>query len=284
MSVKITKLKEMGFCYGVKRAIQLLEKSAAENQSVDCYGELVHNPQVMQKLKSRGIRVINSAAEIASPVVAISAHGLSPQAETELGKYPAAVIDATCPSVKKVQKAALRLASDGYTVVIFGDARHIEVQGILGWAQGKGLAATNPGLLFTDKPWPRKIGLLSQTTQVPENYLTFVKAVLDKALTGHSEISVLDTVCQEVRRRQSLSQALAAQSDLMLVVGGQNSANSRRLVELSSALTETHLVENEDEIDPAWLSGKSSIGITSGTSTSQESIDSVVARLEQLTR
>jgi 4-hydroxy-3-methylbut-2-enyl diphosphate reductase len=282
MKMKINKLRETGFCYGVKRAIDLLEKSAVEYGSVDCLGDLVHNSQVMQKLKSKGIRVVNSPADCTSPAVAISAHGVSPQVEDELNAKKAILIDATCPSVKKVQKAARRLAKNGYTVVVFGDVRHSEVMGILGWAQGQGIAALEPEMIFHKQPWPRKIGILAQTTQVPENYLKFVKAILDRAMIDNSEITILDTICREVRRRQSLSQSLAAESDLMLMVGGRNSANSRRLTELCTALTETHWIENASEIEQAWLSGKSSIGITSGTSTSEEDIDAVSARLKQL--
>jgi 4-hydroxy-3-methylbut-2-enyl diphosphate reductase len=283
MAVKITRLKTLGFCYGVKRAIQMLEKAAMENKSVDCYGDLVHNSRVMQKLKEQGVRVINDKKDISSSLVAVSAHGLSPQMESELAAGPVKLMDATCPSVKKVQNAAHRLAKSGHTVIVYGDARHIEVQGILGYAGGLGLAALEAGLLFPDQKWPRKIGILSQTTQVPEHFVAFVKAVLERAMNGNSEIVILDTVCQEVRRRQSLSQALAAKSDLVLVVGGKNSANTRRLEELCAASSETHLVESALEIEPAWLKNKKKIGVTSGTSASEETIDEVVTRLEQLT-
>jgi 4-hydroxy-3-methylbut-2-enyl diphosphate reductase len=283
MKTKITKQNATGFCYGVKRAINILEKSAAEYGSVDCLGELVHNPEVMQKLEKQGIKVIQSPGEITCSVAAISAHGVSPQVEFEMGNQKVKLIDATCPSVKKVQKAAQRLAKSGFTVVIYGDSKHAEVKGILGWANGKGVASLNAKDLFDIHGWPRKIGILSQTTQVPENYLKFVKAVIDKAMTGNSEITILETVCREVRQRQCLSQSLAEKSDLILVVGGKNSANTRRLLEICSTLTETHLIENAQEIDPAWLAGKKNIGITSGTSTSEESINQVVSRLRHFT-
>ncbi len=283
MKVKIIKLKETGFCYGVKRAIEILKKAADENVSVDCVGELVHNPQVMHNLKKLGIKVIDSPADISSPVVAISAHGVSPQVETQLESKALKLIDATCPSVKKVHQAVKRLTKSGYTIVVFGDARHAEVKGILGWTQGRGIAALESAIAFPVPPYPRKIAVVSQTTQVPENYLKFVKELLDRVMKGNSEIIILDTVCQEVRRRQRLSQGLAAKSDLILVVGGKNSANSRRLVELCAALAETHLVETADEIQSSWLAGKKSIGVTSGTSTSQESIDEVITKLQILT-
>jgi 4-hydroxy-3-methylbut-2-enyl diphosphate reductase len=267
MKTKITRLKEIGFCYGVKRAIDIMEKSAFENGSVDCLGELVHNSEVMSKMKSIGVNVIASPGDIAAPAVGISAHGVSPSMEAELGSQPAKLIDATCPTVKRLQKAVQRLAKNGFAVIVFGDAGH----------------TLDAESVYMDLPWPRKIALISQTTQAPENYLQFVNAVLDKALNSGREISILDTVCSEVRRRQSVSRSLAVKSDLVLVVGGKNSANSRRLLELCAGSTETHLIENASEIDPEWLAGKFNIGVTSGTSTSQESVDEVMAELEKLT-
>ena len=282
MTVNIVKVKEHGFCYGVKRAIRILEKAALENGKVDCLGDLVHNPQVMQRLSQQGVNVIESPQLVQSPAVAISAHGVSPQLESDLAALPARLIDATCPSVKKVHKAVHRLARQGYSVIVFGDASHAEVKGILGWAQGKGQATMKADELFSGAAWPRKIGLVSQTTQVLENYLDFIQAVLARAMTGQSEIIILDTVCQGVRRRQTLSRDLAARSDLMLVIGGKTSANSRRLVELCAPLTETHLIETAAEIDPRWLRGKTNIGVTSGTSTSEETIGEVIQALKSI--
>jgi 4-hydroxy-3-methylbut-2-en-1-yl diphosphate reductase len=284
MKTRISKIKEVGFCYGVKRAIDILARSALENGSVECLGEVVHNPQVMQKLKSQGISVINSANDMRGNMVAISAHGVSPQVEARLVDAKLRLIDATCPTVKKVQKTVQRMAKSGYDIVIFGDAAHAEVKGLLGWAQGRAIATTYPEQVIIAFPKFHRIGIVSQTTQVPESYLRFVKEILDKALTGNTEITILDTICREVRRRQSLTQSLAAKSDLIVVVGGKNSANSRRLAELGSALTETHLIEKAIEIDPKWLAGKKKIGIASGTSTSQESIDEVFAKLQNLTK
>jgi 4-hydroxy-3-methylbut-2-en-1-yl diphosphate reductase len=283
MKTKITKLKETGFCYGVKRAIEILERSAAESGPVQCLGEVVHNPQVIQSLQSRGVDIVDSLEKISGPVAAISAHGVAPRVEEELRLKPLSVIDATCPTVKKVQKAVQKLVKNGFYVVVFGDDRHAEVQGLLGYAEGQGCAALESARVFENVPWPGKIGLVSQTTQVPENYLEFVKELLDKGLNDNREISVLDTICREVRRRQKLTQELAARVDLMLVVGGRNSANSRRLMELCASTTETHLIQNAAEIDPAWLDGKIRIGITSGTSTSPQDIEAVAARLQSLT-
>ena len=284
MKTRISKMKEVGFCHGVKRAVDIMERSALDHGSVECLGELVHNPQVMQNLKKHGINVIYSPEDIRANVVAISAHGVSPQVEAVLTDAKLTLVDATCPTVKKVQKAVQRMARNGYDLIIFGDAKHAEVKGLLGWAQDRALATTEPELVFDALKRFRKIGIVSQTTQVPESYLRFVKEILDRAMTRNVEITILDTICREVRRRQVLTQSLAANSDLIVVVGGKNSANSLRLAELGTALTETHLIENASEIDPNWLAGKKKIAITSGTSTSQESIDEVYTKIYNMTK
>jgi 4-hydroxy-3-methylbut-2-en-1-yl diphosphate reductase len=278
--VKISRVKETGFCFGVRRAIDILEKIAGEKGDIDTLGALVHNEEVLKKLSARGISVIDDFDQIKNRVVAISAHGVSPQVESELKKRGVEVVDTTCPSVRRAQTVARKLAEDGYFVVIYGEARHPEVKGILGWAGEKGLATLDIQPLAEMKKLPRRIGILSQTTQIPENFSGFVKDLLDLALANDVEIHIVDTICHGVRKRQSASLDMARKVDLMLVIGGRTSANSRRLLELCSKVTEAHLIGNAGEIDPQWLRGKKRIGVTSGTSTSDETIDEVINELK----
>ncbi len=278
--MKIEKVPEIGFCFGVKRAIEMLEKAAREKGKIDTLGALVHNEEVLRELNDRGVSVVDSIDQIKNRVAAISAHGVSPQVETELREKAKEVIDTTCPSVRAAQKAAARLAKAGFFVVIFGEAKHPEVKGILGYTGEKGLATLDTGPLEAMKELPLRIGILSQTTQIPENFVRFIKDVLDIALFYQSEILIVDTICQGVRKRQSGSLDLAKKVDLMLVIGGRSSANSRRLLELCSGVTEAHLIGNAREIDPGWLKGKKRIGVTSGTSTSEQTIEECISKLE----
>lgn len=280
MSVKVKKAAEIGFCFGVRRAIDILETIAQKRGKVDTLGALVHNEEVLQKLNSEGISVINSLEEIKSHPVAISAHGVSPQIEAELRQRGVDVIDTTCPSVRRAQTAAYRLAKDGFFVIVYGEANHAEVRGILGWAQGRGLATLDIKSLADMKQLPRRIGILSQTTQIPENFVEFIKKLLEIALSSGTEIRIVNTICQGAQKRQSGSLQLARKVDLMFVIGGRTSANSRRLLGLCSGVTEAHLIANAEEIDPEWLKGKKNIGITSGTSTSEQTIDEVMDRLK----
>ncbi|MBN1190739.1 MAG: 4-hydroxy-3-methylbut-2-enyl diphosphate reductase [Dehalococcoidales bacterium] len=278
--MKIYKVKEIGFCFGVRRAIDILEKTALELGNVDTLGALVHNEEVLKKLSEKGINVIDSFDQIKNKVVAISAHGVSPKVEADLKKMKVKVVDTTCPSVRRAQTTARKLAEAGFLVVIYGEARHPEVKGIMGCAGEKGIATLDVKPLAEISTLPRKIGILSQTTQIPENFSDFIKRFLDIALSDNAEIRIMDTICQGVRKRQLESLELAKKVDLMLVIGGRSSANSRRLLELCSKVTESYLVGNASEIESQWLKNKQKIGLTSGTSTSERTINEVVDELQ----
>jgi 4-hydroxy-3-methylbut-2-enyl diphosphate reductase len=282
MKAGTQKAKEIGFCFGVRRAIETLEKAADECGALDSLGNVVHNERVLRDLERKGVRVIKSPGEIERDTVAISAHGVTPETEAQLRGRKVKVVDTTCPFVRRAQIAARRLAEAGFYVIVFGDAEHQEVKGILGWAGGRGLATLNAEALTKLKAIPRRVGVLSQTTQIPDNFAAFVKKIIDLALTKDAEIRIIDTICHDIRQRQSVSLRLAKKVDLMIVVGGRSSANTRRLLELCSAETEAHQIEDAADIDPEWLKGKKSVGITSGTSTPDETIQEVIDRLDLL--
>jgi 4-hydroxy-3-methylbut-2-enyl diphosphate reductase len=202
--------------------------------------------------------------------------------KAELKSRGLTVIDTTCPFVKRAQMVARRLAENGFWVVVFGDAKHPEVKGILGWAQEKGIATLNVEPFRCYDSRYRRLGILAQTTQVPENFNDFAKEMIDLTLRQDSELRFNDTICHGIRIRQSASLELASKVDLMLVVGGRSSANTRRLVDLCSAVTEAHLISTAGEIDTNWVRGKQTIGVTSGTSTGDQDIDEVVRRLEEI--
>jgi 4-hydroxy-3-methylbut-2-en-1-yl diphosphate reductase len=283
VGTKIESAGEIGFCFGVQRAIKMLEKAALENGNLETLGAVVHNEQVTRRLNKIGIKVINTIADSHSDTVAISSHGVSPQIEAELRARQVKVIDTTCPFVKRAQMTARRLAEAGFWVVVFGEAQHAEVKGILGWSQGKGIATLDTRPFEESKKIPRRLGILAQTTQIPENFVKFAQDMVGLALVKDSEIRIIDTICHDIRLRQTSSIDLSRKADLMLVVGGRSSANTKRLQELCSEFTETHQIETAQDIDPAWLKGKKHIGITSGTSTSVQTIDEVVRFLESIT-
>jgi 4-hydroxy-3-methylbut-2-enyl diphosphate reductase len=281
-AVRIEKTEEIGFCFGVKRAIDMLEKVVAERGGVETLGAVVHNQQVLQRLAKIGVRVAQSVDDIKGDTTAISSHGVAPEVEEQLKARHIEIVDTTCPFVNRLQNAARRLAESGFFIVIYGDAAHTEVRGVLGWAEGKGLATLDEEDIFSLDPIPRRLGVLSQTTQIPAHFVEFVKRLIDGAFTRDSEMRVIDTICHDIRKRQAQALELAGRVELMLVIGGKGSANTNRLAELCSAVTETHLIETAAEIDPAWFEGKQTIGVTSGASTAKVTIDEVLARLQDL--
>jgi 4-hydroxy-3-methylbut-2-enyl diphosphate reductase len=280
--VKIEKTEEIGFCFGVKRAIDMLEKVVAERGGVETLGAVVHNQQVLQRLAKTGVMVAQSVDDIKGDTVAISSHGVTPETAEQLKARHIEIVDTTCPFVNRLQNAARRLAESGFFIVIYGDAAHTEVRGVLGWAEGRGLATLDEKDTFRLDPIPRRLGVLSQTTQIPAHFVEFVKKLIDGAFARDSEMRIIDTICHDIRKRQAQALELAGRVGLMLVIGGKGSANTNRLAELCSTVTETHLIETAADINPAWFECKQTIGVTSGASTAEVTIDEVLAKIKTL--
>ncbi|MFC1897533.1 4-hydroxy-3-methylbut-2-enyl diphosphate reductase [Chloroflexota bacterium] len=282
MALKIEKAAGIGFCFGAKQAINTLEKVAHERGGVETLGAVVHNQEVLKRLAGIGVRVAKSVDDIQGDTIVISAHGVSPQLEEEIRTRHINIINTTCPVVHRAQVAAQKLVESGFFTIIYGDVDHPEVKGILGWAQDKGVATLDEKLIADFEKLPRCLGVLSQTTQVPAHFTEFVKKLIDSALAKDSELRIIDTICHDIRQRQAAAFKLASRVGLMLVIGGHTSANSRHLVELCSMATKTYLVETPEEIQSSWLQGQCHIGITSGASTDEQTIDEVLTKLEAL--
>lgn len=283
MAVRIEKAAGIGFCFGVRRAIDILEKVAGEQGMVETLGPVVHNRQVLQRLAGIGVRVAKGIDNIQGDTVAIGAHGVSPQLEKEIRARRIKIIDTTCRFVHRAQVVANGLVRSGFFVVIYGDVNHPEVKGILAWADGKGLATLDEKSIATLNPLPRRLGVLAQTTQIPAHFTEFVKKLIDSALTKDSELRIIDTICHDIRRRQAAALKLANRVDLMLVIGDHTSANTNRLAELCSIATKTYLIETAEEIQPSWLEGHPHIGVTGGASTAEQTINEVLTKLEAMT-
>ena len=281
MSLEIERAEGIGFCFGVRRAIDLLVKASGAGP-IETMGAVVHNRPVVQKLEKIGVTIAEEIPDIKGSRVAIRSHGVSPAEEAELKARNIEIIDTTCPFVHRAQMTARRLVEAGFFPVIFGDVDHPEIKSVMGWAGGKGLATQDAEALKNLPEIPRHLGVLSQTTQIPEKFNAFVKDVIDLALTKDSEIRIIDTICHDIRERQAAALEIAGRVDLMFVIGGHNSANTHHLYELCAGVTKTHHVETAAEIDPSWLKGHRRAGITSGASTDDETIEEVIVRLKSL--
>ena len=281
MALVVEKAAGIGFCFGVKSCIDILEKVAQERGRVESLGDPVHNQQVLDRLARRGVRIASKVDGIQGNIAAISAHGVGPLAEAELRARFSEVINTTCPFVHRAQLAARRLAKAGFFVIVYGEADHPEVKGILDWADGHGMATLEHD--FTLTHWlPHRLGILSQTTSILPHFAEFAKKVIDSALVRDAEIRIIDTICHDIRERQQAALDLAQRVELMLVIGSRTSANTKHLVELCSTATKTHLVQTAKEIQPAWFQNCLHVGVTSGASTPEETIAEVVAKLETM--
>jgi len=282
MAIRIEKAAGIGLCFGVKRAIDILERAARKHGGVETLGAVVHNQQVLQRLAEIGVRVTRGLDDIQGNTVAIGTHGVSPQLEAEIRARHINIINTTCPFVHRAQITARKLAKSGFFVIIYGDANHPEVRGVLGWANGQGEAMLDDRFIAKFDPLPRRLGVLSQTTQIPAHFTEFVKKLIDSALAKDFELRVIDTLCHDIRKRQTTALELANKVDLMLVIGSHTSANTNCLAQLCAKATTTYLVETADEIQSSWLQGQCHIGITAGASTAEQTINEVVTRLEVL--
>ncbi len=278
--MEILLAKEMGFCWGVRRAIDIMERAADEHGEVISVGPIVHNPQVVEELKERGVRLGERPQDNASPV-AITAHGVGPNVLEDVESTGAEIIDGTCPIVTRSQRWARRMAEQGFTVLVFGDPEHREVKGVIGWAGNMALPVRDGDPL--PDPFPSRVAIISQTTQSPERFSKFVSEVMARHVSTISELRLVNTLCDVTSHQQVAARELAAEVDVMLVVGGRDSANTRHLLEVSQEEgVAAHHIETEAEIEAEWLHGCEKVGVTAGASTPDSSVDAVVRRIEEI--
>lgn len=277
--MKIEKSSKIGFCFGVRRALDILDKAVKEHGSAETLGEIVHNKQVVQKLAGSGVQAARTVDEIRGTSVVIGAHGVTPEVLQLMRDRGITAIDTTCPFVRRAQLAAKKLARTGFSVIVFGDIDHPEIKGVLGWAGGKGFATTDIDIVRS-KILSKKLGILSQTTQIPARFKAFAAGVLDFAYKKDCEIRIVDTICHDIWERQAATLELAGKVDLMLVVGGRNSANTVHLAELSSSVARTYKIETAEELNPEWFNKVESVGVAAGASTSDDTIDEIVKKIE----
>ena len=268
-----------GACYGVERALSLtLEHADGAAGAVHTLGPLIHNPLVVEDLERRGVRVAQTPADAGSGLLIIRAHGTTPAVIADAEARGLAVLDATCPYVKKVHVAAKKLVDAGYDVLVVGEAGHPEVEGILGHA-GKARvvgSVADVQALIAAGSLGKKVGVVVQTTQT----VALLQAVVAELLAYAQEVRVVNTICAATQERQSAAATVAGQVDAMVVIGGKNSGNTRRLYEICAAnCPRTHHIEAADELEAAWFAGAEKIGVTAGASTPQAHIDAVVSWL-----
>jgi len=274
--MEIVLAKSAGFCFGVKRATQMAFDASAEQQHICSLGPIIHSPQVVKKLAEKGIEVVQRVDDIPGGAVVIRSHGVTAGEMREILDRDLMVVDATCPFVKKAQDDAARLSREGYTVVIVGESEHPEVQGIVSYAEAATVHVVANQEQALVLPRMGRVGIVAQTTQSFENLCQVADACLAKC----QELRVFNTICDATAVRQNEACEIAARVDVMLVIGGYNSANTTRLAQICAALQpRSYHVETAEEIDASWFAGAGRVGVTAGASTPRWLIDEVVAKV-----
>jgi (E)-4-hydroxy-3-methyl-but-2-enyl pyrophosphate reductase len=271
---------EYGFCFGVERAVEMVEVALEVGAPVRTLGPLIHNTQEMQRLECEGVTTIQDPAEVgADEIAVIRAHGVTPLVQLELEKRAARVVDATCPFVTRVQRLAERAAKDGRHVVVAGNPDHPEMIGVVGYAPDNTFVVSDADEVAKLPPLHAPL-VVSQTTLKLKTFLEVAEAVKAKS---DAEPQVVNTICSATRDRQDAARALAGLVDVFYIIGGKHSSNSIKLLAVCKEQCEkSFLIETDDEIDANDLTGANRVGVTAGASTPNWLIEQVVTRLRAI--
>ena len=276
-SLEVILADYLGFCYGVKRAIKIARENAAPDGSACTLGPIIHNPQMVERLKDEGVGTIDRLDDLKRGKVIIRSHGVGPETYERAEAMGLECVDATCPHVKKAQLSAKELAEEGRFVVIVGEKEHPEVHSIVQWAGGN-VAVIETVAEAASVPNASRLGIISQTTFSGERFREIVSALLDKS----RDIRVMRTICTATDQRQRAARELASKVDVMLVIGGKNSANTTRLAQLCAKICRTYHIETAEELQPAWFDNIEKIGITAGASTPDWIIKEVYKKCQRI--
>lgn len=270
--------RSAGFCFGVKRAISIADETATKGgtEPIHSLGPIIHNPQAVERLEEKGIRVVGGVDEITCGKAIIRSHGVTRSDRAAMEGKEITIIDATCPFVAKAQDHARTLSREGYAVVVVGDPNHPEVKSIISYIE-EGVPVFTSIEEMGKAKGGQKAGIVAQTTQSFDNLMVFVA----EAMKRFPEVRVFNTICNATTLRQEESTGLAGKADVMFVLGGYNSANTRRLAEICAAINpRTHHIETEGEVTRSMVGEASIVGVTAGASTPQWIIDGLVERLK----
>jgi 4-hydroxy-3-methylbut-2-enyl diphosphate reductase len=281
--------RSAGFCFGVKRAISIADETAGKAAGKDArtkgvplhsLGPLIHNPQAVEELEKKGVHVVQSVDDIPCGKVIVRSHGIARRDAEALAGKNVEIIDATCPFVKKAQEYARSLSREGYAVTVVGDANHPEVKSIISYIEA-GVPILTSLSELREAAGIRKAGIIAQTTQSFEHLMEFVSVALKRI----PEVRVYNTICHATVLRQKESTAVARKADVMIVLGGYNSANTRRLAEICKEFNpRVHHIETASELSPDALSEVSCVGVTAGASTPEWIIEELVERIRAIWR
>lgn len=275
----ITIVEEAGFCFGVRRALEMADEAIRNAALSATLGPLIHNPQVVEDLQAQGVRVVEQVADMRpDETLMVRTHGCSPDVYELAREHGIRLLDATCPFVSRAQREAQRLCDEGLQVFILGEPEHPEARSIREHTGGRATIVETPADTDGLQIGPH-VGVVCQTTQRIDRLTELVNSLLPRTRT----LTVSNTICNATTQRQEASLRVAEAVDVMIVVGGYHSANTTRLAQICSEVNaRTHHIERAEQLQPQWLEGAHSVGITAGASTPNSAIDAVHAEIRNL--
>jgi small subunit ribosomal protein S1 len=277
--VQIKKAGVQGFCFGVAITVKKAEEAIAARDDVTTLGHVVHNPQMVEQLENKGLRNAQSIDDVDSGALFVRAHGLPVDVYDKAKEKNLTIIDATCPMVTKIHVQAKKLKADGYKIVVIGDPNHPEVKGTLSHVPGAWCIEDVDDV--AKLPRSSRVGVVVQSTYSGERFTNIVKALSAK----YYDVRAVNTICTDTHNRQNEASRLAKEVEVMVVVGGKTSANTKHLAELSETCgARAYHIEGPDELKPEWFDGVQIAGLMSGASTPGWLVDKVEERMEELSR
>ena len=277
--MRIKKAKVQGFCFGVAITVKKAEEAVATRPDVTSLGNVVHNPQMVESLAFKGLKNAASVDEVDSGALFVRAHGLPTEIFEKAQQKGLTVIDATCPMVTKIHVQAEKLKADGYKIIVVGDPNHPEVKGTLSHVPGAWCIETVQDI--EKLPRGSKVGVVVQSTYSGRRFSEIVQALTAK----YYEVRAVNTICTDTHNRQSEATNLAREVDVMVVVGGKSSANTKHLAELAEMNgARAFHIEGPAELQASWFDGVQTAGLMSGASTPGWLVDSVAEQMEALSR
>lgn len=269
-----------GYCYGVKRALDVAHEAATETEGpIHTLGPIIHNPGVVRDLAAAGVSPVEAVSDIESGKVILRTHGVSPAVVAEAEAKGLSVVDATCPYVKVAQEKAAALKEEGYIPIILGEHHHPEVVALLAYAGEKARVVEKAEELDLRTVRGKSVGVVVQTTQASANLAALAARLAPVA----RHLLIHNTMCNATQKCQDEALALAHEADAVIVIGGRNSANTTRLVQLCREVQpRTHHIEEIRELKPEWFQGAGTVAITAGASTPPEQMEQAAAWLKSL--
>jgi 4-hydroxy-3-methylbut-2-enyl diphosphate reductase len=269
-----------GYCYGVERALKLTDEAVGRfSPPIYTLGPIIHNPAVVEQLAARGVAAVDDPDQVERGTIVVRTHGIPPAVKRRARRRGLIVVDATCPFVTVAQKKASSLREGGYVVVILGERDHPEVAGLKACAGDQAIVVEAAAELDPRAVRGKRVGIVVQTTQSYRTLADLVSTISPVA----RETLVYNTICEATEQRQAAACEVAGEVDVVVVVGGRNSANTRRLAGLCREIQpRTHHIERAAELEAAWFVGCGSVGVTAGASTPDEEIDAAVAGIERI--